>query len=91
MTSVIITSIAEFTNSSHRVRLNPSGGELRIEKYTGGAWNYVGGYKEVGNTNNEFRWIIDGTKLKVQQIKDGGAWSGVEGVDFTTVTEYNEI
>ena len=73
------------------MRLKPTVGELRIQKNIATVWTTVGAYEEPGNSNNEFRWIVDGTKLKVQQIKDGGSWDGVEGVDFATVQEYNEL
>ena len=86
---MIITSTLTFLGN--RVRLNPISGELLIQKRIDGTWITFGAYGEQGNTNNEFRWKVGGTKLKVQQIKDGGSWSGTEGVDFTTVTEYNEI
>ena len=86
--SVIINSIRALSST---VRLNPTGGNLLIQKYVGATWVTVGSYGELGNSNNEFRWTVDGTKLKVQQIKDGGSWSGTEGVDFATVTEYNEL
>ena len=86
---MIIDSILTFLSKT--VRLNPTGGELRIQKNIAAVWTTVGAYAEPGNSNNEFRWKVDGTKFKVQQIKDGGSWSGAEGVDFTTVAEYNEL
>ncbi len=87
---MIIDSILTFF--PNRVRLKPTGGELRIQKKIAEVWTTVGAYAEPGNSNNEFRWKVDGTKLKVQQIKDGGTWiGGVEGVDFTTVAEHNEL
>lgn len=86
----IITEATVYQNGSYRVRLNPSGGELRIEKYILGSWVYAGGFAGIGAVN-EWRWIVDGSQLKVQQLISGGSWSGVEGVDFNTITAFNEL
>lgn len=91
MTNEIITTERILTNSSgDRIRLYVNGGTLYVQKETGGIWVDVDEYT-VPFGINEFRYIVDGGILKLQQLLVGGAWGGAEGVDFTTMVEYNPV
>lgn len=82
---VIITGPRYHDDGSDLVRWNPAAGVLTVAAWDGDSWESLIGYGEPGNANNEFRIIVDNPNWKVQQIKDGGSWSGSEGVDFITV------
>lgn len=91
MTNEIITTERILTNSSgDRIRLYANGGTLYIQKETGGVWVTVDEHT-VPLGLNEFRYIVDGGILKLQQLLVGGVWGGAEGVDFTTMVEYNPV
>jgi hypothetical protein len=87
----IIKSAVTYKKGPLMVRLAPIGGKLYIQKWAGGVWVSKDSFSESGNTNNEFSLFVDSGKLMVQQIKNGGSWSGTEGVDYKTVGEFNKL
>jgi len=86
----IINKNAYYRKGSDKILLEPAGGKLYVKCWTGSTWTTDTSFGEPGNTNNEFRYIVEEGKLKIQQIKDGGSWGGIEGVDFVTIQEFNK-
>ena len=87
----IINSAVTYKKGSNMVRLYPNGGKLYIQKWVGGVWVNKDSFYESGNTKNEFSLYVDDGKLMVQQLRNGGSWSGAEGTDFKTVGEFNKV
>lgn len=89
MTNIIITAERIFTHGEDRVRLYPNGGILYIQKEVGGVWVDYEEHQDPGNLVNEFRYIIVGCDLYLQQLIFGGDWGGTEGVDYNTIIIYS--
>jgi len=90
MQSKIINERTYYKRGTNTLILDPAGGDLYVKEWSGG-WSSKTSWGEPGNTNNEFRWIVEDEKLKLQQIKNDGNWDGTEGIDFTTIQEFNKI
>ncbi len=91
MQTQIITTELIFTHAGDSIRLYVNLGRLAVQKDVGGAWVTVMDWGKPGNPVNEFRWIVDGGLLKIQQLRLGGAWTGAEGIDFDSVGIFNPI